>query len=480
MVIILIISYIILVILLVSNLLYSGQRPPKTLAWILVILFLPIIGILLYITFGVNRRRFKFFNIKASRKALKHLERANKFFADLENGESELLCTTPKSKALEAVNCHSSRFKATSGNDVQILYDGHETYEAIFEAMESAEKFIHVQYYIFEEGKTADRFASIFESKIKKGVQVRLMYDGLGSMTLDKKFIKRLRGMGVETQSYFPLYINRPFKWQINYRNHRKIVVVDGKVGFTGGMNISDKYIDNDSSELGRWHDHHVKIAGPSVWSLNTVFTIDWHFATGKEDVLDRKYFPKVNNIGPDIVQIVSSGPDSEYPAIEYQYLTMIHNAREYLYIINPYVIPDLSVLSALKVAAMSGVDVRILFPQKSDSKIVHWSMHSYFEELLSCGVQLYQFTSGFIHSKIMISDDEYASVGTANLDVRSFYQNSEINAVIYSTDKTVNLAEQFRTLLHNSSRLELETFKNLSFSKRFTYRACRILSPLL
>ncbi|MBK8503804.1 MAG: cardiolipin synthase [Saprospiraceae bacterium] len=379
---------------LILNLLLSGARPTKTLAWIMVILFMPGLGILLYVALGVNRRKYKFHRLTSNQAIEQHLQQARHFFDNPQALQDQYDADIGDHLQLTKLNLKSSGLWATGGNSLKILNDGQDTFDAIVEALNGAKSFIHLQYYIYEEGDLADQLAAIFEEKSKEGVEIRFLYDGVGSLSLSRAYLQRLRSAGIKVYCFFPLRFGK-ISTHVNYRNHRKILVVDGKSGFTGGINVSDKYIKGDPN-LGIWHDLHLKIDGPAVTGLNGIFTLDWLIASGEEHLLSAKYFPEVTPVGNSTVQIVAAGPDSAFPAIQYQYLSMINNARQYLYIANPYVIPGESILQALKASALSGVDVRILLPEKSDSKFVNWCTRSYFEELMESGVKNIPLSTGF------------------------------------------------------------------------------------
>ncbi|HPR00695.1 MAG TPA: cardiolipin synthase [Saprospiraceae bacterium] len=473
--------YFILIALLSVNLIMTGERPTKTLAWLLVLVFMPIIGPLLYFTFGVNRKQYGFINFQKRRRAKKYLVKADHYLRErLKTGEREIINSERQLRNVEQVNLNSDAFRASRNNDLLLLVDGEVTFRAILNALEKAEHFIHIQYYIFEEGELADRFAELMIRKAQAGVKVRFLYDGVGSIRLSRDYLERLRDNGIETECFFPLYVNRVMRWQINYRNHRKIVVVDGKTGFTGGINVSDKYI-REQDELGVWHDHHVQLSGPAVWHLNAVFSIDWYYCSGKEDVLtEENFLDKGSSSTGKIAQVIASGPDSAIPSVLNQILAMINHAERYIYIINPYVVPDALIIKALEIAVRGGVDVRILLPSKSDSILVKWAMRSYLEELLRVGVKIMQYRPRFLHGKVILVDDVMASIGTANLDIRSLYQNYEINVLVYDRDFAQQVKEAFYRSCEEATEMVLTYYKNLSGINKLKYQFGKILSPLM
>ncbi|MEK6152214.1 cardiolipin synthase [Flavobacteriaceae bacterium 3-367] len=463
---ILFILYILVAITMVIGLLLNGMRPSKTLAWLLAIFTIPVGGILLYLMLGRNRRKNKLLK-GTNRKQLAEAGSPIRF--DPSKNKYD------KISSLIHKNCG---FLPSGDNSLSLLKDGKTTFEAIFKAMENARSYIHLQYYIYEEGELADRLLSLFEEKIAKGVRIRLIYDGIGSFSLSASYLKRLKTMGVEVHSFLPFRFGR-FLASVNYRNHRKIIVVDGKTAFTGGINISDKYLKGDLV-LGKWHDMHVQITGTAVHSLDTVFAMDWDLVSNEKLDLP-KAFPEREAIGRGAwAQIAASGPDDDFPGIEQLYFSMITTAREYLYITNPYIIPGQAILGALETAALSGVDVRLLISAQADSKLVNWSVRSYFESLLKAGVKIYLFPDGFLHSKIIISDDDISTIGTANIDIRSFEQNYEVNAVIYNRDFTVQLREDFIKDSTESTELNYEAYKKRPWAHKLKEGAAKIFSPIL
>lgn len=372
----------------------------------------------------------------------------------------------------------NSHFPPTTHNRLQLLKDGKSTFEAIFNALENARTQIHLQYYIFEEGELANRLVSLFRKKIAEGVKVRMIYDGIGSFSLSKSFIKRLTAIGVEVYPFLPFKFGR-FLSSLNYRNHRKIIVVDGVIAFTGGINISDKYLKGDMA-LGNWHDMHLRMEGPSANHLDYVFAMDWFLVSQKAIQPIVAMESVVTNTSDTLVQIVSGGPDDDFPALEQTYFTIINKAKDYLYITNPYVIPGQAIMQALQTAALSGVDVRLMVSENADNKIVSWSVRSYFEVLLKSGIKIYLFPDGFLHSKIMVSDDLISTIGTANLDDRSFEQNYEVNAIAYDKHFAKLLKQDFLTDSNVSRMLSYTEYLERHWSEKLKEGFGKVFSPLL
>lgn len=464
---ILIVLYVLAAIAIVISLLVNGIRPAKTLAWLLAIFTIPVGGILLYLMLGRNRRKNKLLRLKKRAFISRYLPKTN----TLENAHVKY----HKIISLIYKNCY---FPPTVNNDLALLKDGKTTFEAIFKALENADSYIHIQYYIYEDGELANRLLALFRKKMTEGIIIRMIYDGIGSFSLSKSYLKNLRTIGVEVYPFLPFRFGRLLS-SLNYRNHRKIIVVDGKVAFTGGINISDKYLKGDPA-LGKWHDMHLQMKGPVVNYLDNVFAMDWYLVSEEKiEPTAPDKMPASGN-GKAMVQIVSSGPDDDFPAIEQFYFSMINEAEKYLYITNPYIIPGQAILGALQTAALSGIDVRLLISANADSKIVNWSVRSYFESLLRAGVRIYLFPDGFLHSKIIVSDDDICTIGTANIDARSFEQNYEVNAVIYDESFTKLLKEDFITDCYESRELNYYEYMDRPWIHRLKEGAAKIFSPVL
>ncbi|UWX54416.1 cardiolipin synthase [Maribacter litopenaei] len=458
--------YILITVSIVIAIVLHGARPSKSLAWLLAIFAIPVGGIILYLLLGRNRRKNKLVQLKRN------------LFAKLPkpNGD-QINAFEGKYRKLMTLFYNNSHFPPVGNNDLQLLKDGKSTFDAIFKALEEAQKEIHIQYYIFEEGELADRLLLLFKRKLDLGVKIRLIYDGIGSFSLSKAYLKKLMEMGVEVYPFLPFKFGRFFS-SLNYRNHRKIIVVDGRTAFTGGINISDKYLKGDPA-LGKWHDMHVKVVGPAANHLNQVFMMDWYLVC--QDLLE----PLENPIGiskiknDSLVQIVSGESDDDFPALEQTYFSIVNTAKKYVYITNPYIIPTQALIKALQTAALSGVDVRLMVSENADNRLVSWAVHSYFESFLKSGIKIYLFPDGFLHSKIIVSDDAISSIGTANLDDRSFEQNYEVNAIVYEKEFAELLKKDFLKDSSTSKMLSYGEYKERSYIKKLKEGIGKIFSPL-
>ena len=366
----------------------------------------------------------------------------------------------------------------TQDNKVDLFFTGEEKFQSLIDSIKKAENYVHIQYYIFKSDGIGTKVLDALTEKAKEGVEVKLLVDGMGGRNLSRRSLKALKDAGGEVAIFFPPFV--PFiSVRINYRNHRKICVIDGKEAYLGGFNIGDEYLGR-SKKFGNWQDTHIKITGSAVSSLQWRFFLDWRFASKTELKACQSYLPEVGESNNAGIQIVSSGPDSKWPSVKDGYLKMISNARDKVYIMTPYFIPDDSILEALRVAGLSGVDVRVMIPNKPDHPFVYWASLSYIGELLPAGVKFYTYEKGFLHSKVIIADDFISSVGTANLDIRSFKLNFEVNAFIYDESINIKLTERFHNDLSNCKEITDEVYSNRSNYVKLKESISRLLSPIL
>lgn len=455
----------------------ENRNSTRTIAWLLVLIFLPGLGIFLYFYLGQNHRKKKTFikKRKEDYKVLKRLldtqinfTKKGSFFKENYNDL--------RSKLVPLL-LNNGDAPITFNNDIKILNNGKITFDTMLKDIREAKSHIHIEYFIIKDSEIGEKFKKALIEKAKEGVKVRFIYDAVGCWKLSKKFKTDLIEAGVELKSFLPVILPF-FQSRLNYRNHRKILVVDGKIGFTGGLNIGDEYL-GKSPERGFWRDTHVKVEGEAVYILQSIFLKDWHFVSG-EDIDGYKFFPKQNINGNKAVQIVSGGPDTYWESIHQGYFTAISGAVKNVYIVSPYLVPDESILMALKTSALRGLDVRLLLPGKPDHKTVFWASKSHFEELLEAGVRIFQYQKGFVHSKLFIVDDNIASVGTTNLDIRSLQLNFEVNAFIYDTGVSANLKKYFLEDLEDSKEVILSEYRKRGYGHKVKESIARLLSPIL
>lgn len=453
------------------------RDPVKTSTWVLILIALPIAGLIFYIFFGQYHRKEKIFNRKGLRD-LQQIERiSHSQIIKLQVQKLSQSNQITDNLNIITLLLNNSKALLTEYNEVEIQQNGKEAFDSIIEALNTAESSIHIEFYIVSDDVIGNRIKDILIAKAKAGVEVRLVFDDVGSWSLPKKFIKSLIDAGVQVYPFmevkFPLFTSK-----VNYRNHRKIIVVDGKVGFIGGMNIADRYIVG-SKELGPWRDTMLKLKGDAVNSLQVIFLVDWYFVTG-QDISDKKiYFPKHDITTHHPIQITACGPDSDWASIMQAFFLAITKAKHHIYVASPYFIPNESILTALKTASLSGVDVRIMLPGKSDSTVVYWSSLSYISELIEAGIKVYLYQNGFNHSKILMIDTSFSSVGSANMDIRSFEDNFEVAAIIYDKQITSQLEESFLNDLSKSMYVTADEWELRSRKNNLKESVARLFSPL-
>ena len=456
----------------------ENGRPTKTIAWILLMALVPLIGFLLYLFFGRNYRKNKIFTGKGlsdlsriedlSRNQIRELSKQNL----LENRYI-------KAKGhIMRLLLNNSKALLTENNKAEILNNGAETFETILEDIKNARHHIHLEYYILEDDKIGNKVKDVLIDKAQQGIEVRIIFDKVGSWGLGSSYIRDLKAHGVDLHAFMPVRFPSLAN-KVNYRNHRKIIVIDGLIGFTGGINIADRYIEGDP-DLGFWRDTHLKLEGDAVHSLQAVFLTDWYFTSERVITTSDQYFPDHNITDKVLVQIATSGPDSDWASIMQAYFMAITTAQQYIYISTPYFMPNESILTAMKTAALGGVRVVILLPGKTDFFLYTWTTRSYLTELVEAGIEVYIYKKGFTHSKLIMVDGMFSSVGTANMDMRSFDQNFEVNALIYDVATTRQLENAFEEDLSNSERITLNTLAKRPMSARIRESAARVFTPLL
>ena len=368
-------------------------------------------------------------------------------------------------------------FPVSPGNVVTLYHETSRAYEGLFDAIGAARHHVHLEYYTYRSDETGRRLTSLLAEKARGGVQVRLLYDSAGTLFLSSRMLRPLIDAGGMVRDFLP--INPLRSWvRINLRNHRKITVVDGAVGFTGGMNIGDEYL-GKCKRYGFWRDTFLRVEGPCVAGLQRIFMEDWHFAA-QELLQEDSYFPPLSSRGDDMVQVVDSGPDQEVNSIRELYFAAILGARRRLWIASPYFVPDEGILDALRLARMRGVDVRLLTLLRPDHLVTFGASRYYWGDLLAFGGKVYQYAPGMMHSKIILMDDTWAMVGSANLDNRSLHLNCEVGCVLYSSRLIEELAAQYLRDLEASIPLDPDAFARRSLLMLLTENACRLFSPVL
>jgi len=455
------------------NILYFGVKPSKSLSWILITLLFPFLGVFTFILFGINRRKIKYFELRESKKRKKYLRENLK--TEYKNDVSNL--ESIKAKKISNLIFNNTKAPLKESNKITILKSGKEAINELYKALKNAKEFIHLQYYIIEDGKVLSNIIDIIKEKRKENVEVRILYDFLGSHKLKSSTKKTLKEIGMEIYPETPFRFGS-FLFSVNYRNYRKIAIIDNKVGFAGGVNISDNYV-KEKSDLGIWEDAHIKIEGCAVQTIHKSFLKDYYYATNKDLSKEEKYTKIYDTEGKSKVQIVSSGPDYEQSVVMQQYLSFIMLAEKSVNVLNPYFIPTFSILEAFKTTALSGVEVNLVLPKKSDSNIATYSMYSYFETLLKAGANIY-LRDDFSHSKVIFIDDDIVSIGSTNFDCRSFEHNYELNLIAFDKGKVKEVNSEFEKQKNAATKIVLEDFLNRSNKQKTLERLSRFLSPLL
>lgn len=477
------ISLILNVFLIFVVIFFERKNPSSTWAWIFVLSVLPYIGFIFYVVLGLDAHKYKIFMLKAKLDNNLYDHYLNQaysknYFLDYKNLKCEKnilkIAGYENLNDLVYMNYKIGLSSVTLNNKINIFCDGKAKFKSLLEDINQAQKFIHMEYYIFREDKLGKRIMDLLIKKAKEGLEVKILFDGMGCIRNSHDFYKNLVDAGGETIFFLP-----PRIFRVNFRNHRKICVIDGKIGYIGGFNIGDEYI-GDSKKFGFWRDSHIKIFGDAARQLELRFIMDWNFCVNNKIALEEKYFPKIKTVGCTSVQIISSGPDNFWESIKYNYFKMIMEANEYIYIQTPYFVPDDSILTALKTAALSGIDVRIMIPSKPDHIFVYWTSLSYIGELLKVGVKCYKYKKGFLHSKLILVDGKLFSVGTANMDIRSFRLNFETNAIIYDQNLTYRLEQIFISDLSDCEQILQEDYECRSCLIKIKESISRLLSPIL
>lgn len=469
--------YLFTVVFIAILIILENRNPEKTISWILVLVLLPLIGIVVYLFFGQEYRKTKMY----SRKGLKDLEKLRKLTLEqLDNLPENHFQISDKlyvKKRLMNLLLSNSNAILTNNNEVQILRNGAETFPEIFQVIEQAKHHIHLEYYIIENDRIGNYLRELLIRKATEGVEVRLIFDDVGSWELKRKFIRSMSDAGVKVDCFmrvrFPMLTSR-----VNYRNHRKILVVDGETAFVGGLNFANRYQDGVPG-IGPWRDTHLKVIGGGATALQIIFMADWYFVS-KEILKGEEYFKPFESGNGKLVQMTASGPDSDWESIGQAYFAAIASATDYVFISTPYLMPTDDIVTALKTSALGGIDVRIIVPGLSDAITPKWGTNSYVEELLEAGIKVYFYRAGFIHSKVIVVDGVFSSVGTANLDFRSLETNFEVNAMIYDEEIAGILAGQFLEDQEKSELVILEEWQKRPRMNKIKESFARILSPML
>lgn len=446
----------------------ENRNPLKTIAWTLILIFLPLLGLIIFFFFGEDGRKKRLISHKMfkklNRKTLVRFERDE--VMESPEGYTGIVSLIKKLKGSSVYN----------GNKITFYTDGESKFKALLEEINKAEKFIHIQYYIYMDDEIGRKVRDALIQKASEGVKVRLIYDDVGSWKAKRRFFNDMQKHGIDVQPFLKVTF-RFLASRVNYRNHRKVVVIDGKVGFVGGMNIADRYIKGINN--GVWRDSHIKVEGKAVAGLQTAFLVDWYYSR-KEFLASDHYFPQTEVKGDNLMQIITAGPIGLYKSIHLSFLEAIYNAKESIYIQTPYFIPTDALMLAIQTASLRGIDVRLMIPRRCDTTFVHIATQSFLQEILDAKVKVYFFEAGFLHSKLMIIDSNLVITGSANMDIRSFEHNFEIDAFIYNETTCSKAKEIFFDDMAQSTLLLAKEWQSRSRIKKLKESIVRLFSPLL
>lgn len=463
--------YVAIMIPAIIRVLLDNRQPAKTMAWILVLAFMPFVGIIFYIFFGQNTRKERHISDRSMDQLTKR--------SMLEFVEQENLHLPANNKPLMNLFTNQNWAFPFKDNRVDIFTDGYEFICSLLYNIGKAQHHIHLDTYIFEDDALGYLVADALIDKAEQGVEIRVIYDDVGCWKVKDAFFERMRDTGIDVHAFMPVRFPA-FTSKVNYRNHRKLCVIDGKVGFIGGMNIAKRYVKGTGKQP--WRDTHLRIQGGGVYALQRAFLIDWYFVD-RTLITNRVYYPPVDiHINNScLVQVVTSSPIAPWPDIMQGYVRILLQAQKYVYMETPYFLPTEPVLFAMRTAALAGVDIRLMIPRKADAKLVEWASRSYVMEAIEAGVKVYLYMGGFNHSKLLVSDDNLCTVGSTNIDFRSFENNFEANAFFYDEKmaqriKAIYLKDESQSILVD----DVSYFVKRPFMKRLFESIVRLLSPLL
>ncbi len=473
--------YVIVLIFVCFRIIFDTDNATKTITYILLVILLPLVGMMLYFSFGVNYRKRKLYD----KKLISNGQLQENLETELIKYSEEILkegdAAVKSNKKLVHLVLNENLSPLTNSNDVQLLINGENKFPEVFKAIEGAKHHIHIEYYIFNDDKIGNQLVDLLIKKAEEGIKVRFIYDDFGSRSIREKCIPKLKEAGVQASPFYEIKFYA-LASRINYRNHRKIIVVDGTTSFVGGINVSDNYINTENKKLF-WRDTHLKIQGPATWYLQFLFLCDWNFCANDAIKIDDNLFPKEEKFicnQDKTVQITASGPDSDTPTILFALFQAIGLAKKEILITTPYFIPNDSILDALIIAVKSGISVKILVPGKSDSKLANLASNSYYASLLKAGIEIYKYQKGFVHAKTVVIDNQISIVGTANMDYRSFDLNFEVNAIVYDEEITLQLKKVFYQDLESADTMNYETWESRPKYLQFLEKVARLFSPLL
>lgn len=467
---ILLVLYVLTVLTVIVVVLSENRNPVKSMAWVLVLVLLPVVGLLIYLVFGRSLKGAKLFTRSHRRELWRMTDfpEAIKLEEGLNDSSRQLI-----SLANKLTERHL--FEDTS---IKVFTSGEAKFEALLHDIEQAREYVHVQYFILENDLTGRRLIELLQRKAREGVQVRVLYDYVGSFYMRPKVLKQMRAAGIDVHPFMELTFTQ-FFLRLNWRNHRKIVVIDGRVGYVGGMNIADRYVSGTQKEQA-WRDTHLRIEGEAVGAMQYSFAIDWGYTTRELLDMPPKHFEPSHDKSRHLVQMVSSGPTSRWNNISYVFLKAVTLAKHCIYIQTPYFLPSDPLLKAIQSAALAGVEVKLMIPRRPDSHMLRLATGSYIKECLQAGVKIYFYEPTMMHAKVVIVDDEFVTTGSTNFDFRSFEHNFEFNALIYSKEFNREMKAIFEDDMTRSSRVTIGKWKQRPLIQKALESVVRLIAPIL
>lgn len=467
--------YIIALLVIVLLVLDEERDPGTTLAWLITLIVLPGVGLALYFFWGRNWRRIRRYNRLVAETNDLADEALGPTYAVYAQDAQDLIDAVRDDyvdRLIEVIAAQNST-QPLPADEVRIITDGAEKFESLMEDLSSAKEFIHLQYFIWKRDTLTAQITAILIERLKAGMEVRIMYDFIGSMFYSNAEFELLKRAGAEVVADI-----RSLS-KLNYRNHYKIAVIDGKVGYTGGMNMAQEYIDG-GTRFASWRDTHMRVTGPFVAELQRLFAGRW-YESRRESLFESRYFPPAETCarGP-MMQLAHSSIDTYWESIRYAYILAIAKAEETVRIQSPYFVPDPATYDALIISALSGVDVRIMMTGIPDKKIAFWAAHSYMRRLLDAGARIYQYEAGFFHAKALAIDSKVCAIGTTNFDVRSFSLHNELSVFLYDSALTRDAEKTFERDLEHCREITLEEVDSLNSLARFRNSAARLWGKLL
>lgn len=458
---------------------FQRKDPKSVWGWLLILYFIPVLGFVFYLLIGTDTHKQKLFRTKEIEDRLSDAVQKQKVLFQSRT-LTEIYPEMEDYSDLVLYHLQVSGAVLSDDNEVRIFTDGREKFKALREDMEKAERFIHIQYYIIKNDELFAEIKEVLARKVKQGVEVRILFDSMGCRKMKKSDWKKINELGIETAPFFPALFGR-LQLRINYRNHRKIVVIDGKTAYVGGFNIAREYIGLDE-KFGYWRDTHMRLTGSSVQFLQGRFMLDWNYANRSGAISFDEYLarPVLSAEGHCPVQVISSGPDNQDQNIRDTYLRLIHKAKKSIYIQTPYFIPDESIQTALLIAVKSGIEVNVMIPCKPDHPFVYWATYSYVGDLVLAGANCYTYENGFLHSKGIVVDEMVFSYGTANMDIRSFDLNFEVNIIVYDKQKAMEMVGYFKKDMQSSKLITKNKYLSRPLKIKFKEQVSRLLSPVL